>query len=138
VPEADWKEFRKLREAALEKLSGQILDDVVRVCTDRSRSAHDRYVDFAEVDPVAVPEGDRPRLDGKARVHPFADPGDSLQRRHRQHLARPQPLEELPKGKDPDFPKSQTPVSQVDADGAGDHLLLQRAPHGGGVLSSPA
>jgi hypothetical protein len=79
-----------------------------------------------------------PDSTAKARVHPFADPGDSLQRRHRQHLARPQPIEELPKGKDPDFPKSQTPVSQVDADGAGDHLLLQRAPHGGGVLSSPA
>lgn len=45
VPEADRKEFRKLREVALEKLSGQILDDVVRVCTDRSVSAHHRYLE---------------------------------------------------------------------------------------------
>ncbi len=45
VPEADWREFRKLREVALEKLSGQILDDVVRVCTDHSGSAHDRYLE---------------------------------------------------------------------------------------------
>ncbi len=43
VPEADWKVFRKLREAALERFCARILDEVDSVRRDDSRSHHERY-----------------------------------------------------------------------------------------------
>lgn len=44
VPEADWRLFRKLRERALERFSAQILGELASICEDRSRGAHDRYL----------------------------------------------------------------------------------------------
>lgn len=45
VPEADWKVFREIRQDALERFSDRILRQLVAICEDRSRSAHDRYLD---------------------------------------------------------------------------------------------
>jgi hypothetical protein len=44
IPDKDWKVFRKLREGALERFAEQILNDVVRICSDDARSAHERYL----------------------------------------------------------------------------------------------
>lgn len=49
VPEADWRVFRKLREEALERLSEQILDEVARICADRTRGAHERYLEVFQL-----------------------------------------------------------------------------------------
>jgi hypothetical protein len=44
VPEADGRIFRTLRERALERFAEQILDELATVCSDRSRGAHERYL----------------------------------------------------------------------------------------------
>jgi hypothetical protein len=44
LPESDWKAFRKLREVALERFCGRIVDEVHRVVTDGARTAHARYL----------------------------------------------------------------------------------------------
>jgi len=45
VPEQDWKIFRKLRDEALARLSQRVLDDLGRMCADRSGSAYERYLE---------------------------------------------------------------------------------------------
>ena len=44
VPESDWKLFRKLREAALERFTARTLDELVAVARDTSRTHHERYL----------------------------------------------------------------------------------------------
>ena len=44
LPEADWKAFRKLREAALERFCERILEDVRRIASDGNRKSHARYL----------------------------------------------------------------------------------------------
>jgi hypothetical protein len=46
VPEADWRIFRTLRERALERFAQQILDELASVCSDRTRVAHERYLEI--------------------------------------------------------------------------------------------
>jgi hypothetical protein len=46
IPEADWKRFRALHKAALERFSQRILSEVERVAADTERSAHERYLDI--------------------------------------------------------------------------------------------
>jgi hypothetical protein len=43
-PEADWRVFRRVREAALERYCDHILSEVVRVSSDSSKSSHERYL----------------------------------------------------------------------------------------------
>jgi hypothetical protein len=43
MPEADWKLFRELRVLALERFCQRVLDEITRISTDSSRSAHERY-----------------------------------------------------------------------------------------------
>jgi hypothetical protein len=43
VPEHDWKIFRRLREEALEAFSRQILNELVTICSERNRTAYERY-----------------------------------------------------------------------------------------------
>jgi ERCC4-related helicase len=43
VPEADWKLFRKLREAGLEQFCARVLDEVDSVRRDDSRSHRERH-----------------------------------------------------------------------------------------------
>jgi hypothetical protein len=43
-PESDWKVFRELRETALQRFCKRILDEVVRIRDDQSRSYHERYL----------------------------------------------------------------------------------------------
>lgn len=45
VPERDWRIFRKVRDDALHRLSQRVLDDLARMCADRSISAHERYLE---------------------------------------------------------------------------------------------
>lgn len=44
VPEIDWKVFRSLRERALERFAEHVLGELTRICSDRSSSAHERYL----------------------------------------------------------------------------------------------
>jgi hypothetical protein len=46
VRESDWKAFRELRETALDRLCGRILNEVSDVIQDRSHSHHERYRDL--------------------------------------------------------------------------------------------
>ena len=43
VPESDWKVFRELREAALQRFCKRVLDEVPRIAHDRALNHHDRY-----------------------------------------------------------------------------------------------
>lgn len=43
-PEPDWKVFREVRTAALERFCARVLADVQRIAADGSLSAHDRYL----------------------------------------------------------------------------------------------
>jgi len=43
VRESDWKTFRELREVALGRLCGRILEEVTELSTDDSRSHQERY-----------------------------------------------------------------------------------------------
>ena len=43
VPEADWKLFRKIRDAALEAFCERVLDEAGRFREDDGRSHHERY-----------------------------------------------------------------------------------------------
>ena len=43
--ESDWKIFREIREVALERFCGQVLADLAPVCSDESRTLHERYLE---------------------------------------------------------------------------------------------
>lgn len=45
-PEADWKVFRRIHEAALQRFSEQVLADTQRIAADGARSPHERYLDL--------------------------------------------------------------------------------------------
>ena len=45
-PESDWKVFRELRAAALERFCARILTDINRLSSDVNKPAHDRYVEI--------------------------------------------------------------------------------------------
>jgi len=44
VPESDWKVFRDLREAALDRFCNDVLEELRRVLLDGSRGHHERYL----------------------------------------------------------------------------------------------
>ncbi len=44
APEADWKRFRKVREAALETLSRRALEGAAQFSENDGRSHHERYL----------------------------------------------------------------------------------------------
>lgn len=44
VGESDWKTFKRIREAALERFSQRILDECAEIAADDSASAHERYL----------------------------------------------------------------------------------------------
>jgi hypothetical protein len=65
VPEADWKLFREVRARALEQFSERTLGELADISQDRSRSAHERYLDVCrtirERDRVVARTFDNPR-----------------------------------------------------------------------------
>jgi len=44
VQESDWKAFRELREVALQRFCERVLEEVLPLAQDRSRSHHERYL----------------------------------------------------------------------------------------------
>jgi hypothetical protein len=44
IPESDWKIFRTVREAALDRYCARVLQECTTVIEDRSVSSHDRYL----------------------------------------------------------------------------------------------
>ena len=44
VQESDWKAFRELREVALQRFCERVLEELVPLIQDRSRSHHERYL----------------------------------------------------------------------------------------------
>jgi hypothetical protein len=44
VPESDWKAFRQLREVALQRFCERVLEELLALAQDRSRSPHERYL----------------------------------------------------------------------------------------------
>jgi hypothetical protein len=44
IKESDWKLFKPLREAALERFCQRVLDDVKRIAADTERTQHERYL----------------------------------------------------------------------------------------------
>ena len=44
LPESDWKAFRKLREAALERFCEQVFSEIRLIASDRNKTAHARYL----------------------------------------------------------------------------------------------
>ena len=46
IPESDWKIFRDVRAAALERFCQRVLGDVERIMSDEARSFHDRYLEI--------------------------------------------------------------------------------------------
>ena len=44
IKESDWKLFKPLRQIALERFCGQVLDEVARIGSDDSKSRHERYL----------------------------------------------------------------------------------------------
>ena len=45
-PESDWKKFRALREIVLERFCKRVLAEMESLCSDRSRTHHERYLDI--------------------------------------------------------------------------------------------
>ena len=43
-PESDWREFRQLRELALQRFCQRVLAEVERISSDPTKSFHDRYL----------------------------------------------------------------------------------------------
>jgi hypothetical protein len=43
-PEKDWKLFRKVSKAALERFCERILSEIARISSDTSTSSHERYL----------------------------------------------------------------------------------------------
>jgi hypothetical protein len=60
ISPADWKTFKPLREAALERFCERVLDEVARISADQSKSKHARYIAIyrltrerdKEIDPI--------------------------------------------------------------------------------------
>ncbi len=46
APEADWRVFREVQRAALERFCTRVLGEVERLLQDTSRSHHERYLDL--------------------------------------------------------------------------------------------
>ena len=44
IPESDWKTLRPLHDAALDRFCKKVLDELIRVSTDSSLTAHQRYL----------------------------------------------------------------------------------------------
>jgi hypothetical protein len=44
ISPADWKAFKPLREAALERFCERVLDEVARINADRTKTKHERYL----------------------------------------------------------------------------------------------
>src|ERR1022692_3429758 len=44
ISPADWRAFKPLREAALERFCQRILDEVARISSDQTKSQHERYI----------------------------------------------------------------------------------------------
>lgn len=44
IKESDWKMFKPLREQALERFCGRVLDEVARIGSDQTKSRHERHV----------------------------------------------------------------------------------------------
>ena len=45
-PESDWKVFREVRAAALDRFCDRVLTDTQRISADLNKSAHDRYIEI--------------------------------------------------------------------------------------------
>jgi hypothetical protein len=46
IKESDWKLFKPLRELALERFCGRILDEVAHIGSDQTKCKHERYVEI--------------------------------------------------------------------------------------------
>jgi hypothetical protein len=46
IPESDWKVFREVHAAALERFCRRVLGDIERIMSDEARSFHDRYLEI--------------------------------------------------------------------------------------------
>jgi hypothetical protein len=44
IRESDWKVFRKLRDVALERFCGRVLDGLQSIAVDGSKTNHERYL----------------------------------------------------------------------------------------------
>ncbi|MBV8511531.1 MAG: hypothetical protein JO289_15350 [Xanthobacteraceae bacterium] len=44
IKESDWKTFKPLRQRALERFCGRVLDEVARIGSDQTKSTHERYL----------------------------------------------------------------------------------------------
>ena len=44
VIERDWRAFRELREVALERFCDRVLDELQSICSEPSRTPHERYL----------------------------------------------------------------------------------------------
>jgi hypothetical protein len=44
IKESDWKIFKPLREAALERFCQRVLDEVQQIAADAGRTQHERYI----------------------------------------------------------------------------------------------
>lgn len=44
LPESDWRAFRRLREAALERFCERILEEIGRIVSDTQRTPYARYL----------------------------------------------------------------------------------------------
>ena len=49
MPDSDWKLFRELSEVALERFCRRALEEIVPICSDGSRSGHERYLEVFRV-----------------------------------------------------------------------------------------
>jgi len=49
IPESDWKKFRTVREVALERFSGQILEQVRTASAQPGQSLHERYLQVCRI-----------------------------------------------------------------------------------------
>ena len=60
IKESDWKLFKPLREIALERFCGRVLDEIARITSDSTKSKHERYLAIyrlvrehdKEIDPI--------------------------------------------------------------------------------------
>ena len=44
IKESDWKAFKPLREQALDRFCGRVLEEVARIGSDQTKSRHERYI----------------------------------------------------------------------------------------------
>lgn len=49
VPESDWKQFRQIREVALERFCERVLQEVLAIAQDSSQSPHARYLSICRI-----------------------------------------------------------------------------------------